>query len=134
MDKIEISATEKTPRIYFNPEQNIFEISGTSTPEDIKGFYYPIIQKVQDYYQYIVEKDHIDDLLDNPFIICFKLVYFNSATAKIVSDILMKSNDFYYKGLNIKIHWYYEPGDDDMKEMGMDLSELIDLPVHYYKL
>jgi len=35
------------------------------------------------------------------------------------------------KDVNIKVYWYFEDGDDDMKEVGEEFSDMISVPFNY---
>ncbi len=61
MQKLLIKKTSTTPEVNFSPDENIFSISGTSSPEDVRAMYYPVIDWT---------KQFVDDVLSeihNPF-------------------------------------------------------------------
>ncbi len=125
MDKINIEKTEKTPNILFDPEKGIFEMKGNSRPEDVRTFYYPVLEALRTYFDQLTEQGKNNIYDDVPFKGIFQLQYFNSSSAKFIADILLLLKEFADKNTNIEIQWYYEEGDDDMKEVGTDLSEMI---------
>ena len=43
MDTIKINSTDDTPRVILDAENDIFEISGMSLPEDVNLFFEPIL-------------------------------------------------------------------------------------------
>ncbi len=47
MQKLNIEQTLLTPGIRFSPDENIFFIRGTSTPEDVRALYYPVIDWIR---------------------------------------------------------------------------------------
>ncbi|PBQ33777.1 nuclear pore complex subunit [Sphingobacteriaceae bacterium] len=121
MQTLNISATEDTPEITFNGEANEFLISGRSLPEDVTTFYKPVFEWLE------VFSD-----TDTPTTTFkFKLEYFNTASSKIILDILMKLEDMMEaKQSKLKIEWYYFESDDDMLEAGEEYKELVEIPFH----
>jgi hypothetical protein len=118
MEPLDIKATNDTPRVVFDPDNDLFEISGRSLPEDVVSFYQPVI-------------DWLDHYKTNPlpkteFI--FKYIYFNTATSKLVQDILFRLEGLRETGHEVNIFWYYEQDDEDMYDMGLEFKENINLP------
>ncbi|MDA3891416.1 MAG: DUF1987 domain-containing protein [Salinivirgaceae bacterium] len=125
-----IEETAATPRIVFDLDENKFELKGCSRPEDVRDFYAPVIKWLNNF------KDSVDDDLRNdhkeqPIVFKFKFDYFNSSSAKFILDILVLINRVHTEGLNIRIDWYFDESDDDMKEVGEELSEVVDFPFEY---
>jgi len=131
MEGLYISAQEKSPKVIFDPEKKIFEMEGNSRPENVREFYYPIIDILRKYFENVIDKGDLESYIEAPFNFTFKLDYFNSASAKFISDILVIIKDFMNEKLIIKVNWYFEDGDDDMKEVGEDFSEMISLPFNF---
>jgi hypothetical protein len=127
MEEIKIEATEKSPRVYFDPENRKFELEGNSRPENVREFFYPIIDKLREYFEDIINNG-VDDNQNNPVKFVFQLEYFNSSSAKFISDILILIGNYHKKGMPVKIYWYFDEGDEDMMEVGEDFSEMIDIP------
>lgn len=118
METIKIIATEDTPNVILDPENNQFEISGRSLPEDVVVFYQPVMQ-------------WLDQLQNNPIRdlnLMIKLEYFNTASSKLILDILLKLEDIFHNGTPVKVTWYYIASDSDMKEAGEEYSEIVGLP------
>jgi len=119
MNPIIISATEDTPGIRLDETQDIFEISGRSLPEDVVKFYKPILDWLDEYAQSPNENTVFD----------FKLSYFNTASSKIILDILMKLETMHDDGKNISIKWHYPSEDEDMMEAGEEYAEIVSVPI-----
>jgi len=116
---LKIEPTHKTPKVYLDPENNAFEISGRSIPEDSVGFYKPVL-------------DWLDEYAKNPLPrteFKFELEYFNTASSKNILEILKKLESIYEQGHDVKIIWYYEEDDEDMEETGEDYKALLSVPV-----
>ena len=129
MKTLVIKQTITTPEITFDYDNNIFNLEGCSRPEDVRSFYYPIIQWLTDL-KNGVENGEIKNNNDIT-VFNFKFDYFNSSSAKFILDILVLINDIHKAGLNIRIDWYFEENDDDMKEVGEELSDVVDFPFEY---
>ncbi len=117
MDIIQLDGTEDTPKIILNKEQELFEISGRSLPEDSAEFYAPILEWLTRY------KDDANS--ETRF--HFKLEYFNTASSKLILDILSVLEDI--EGTIIV--WYYHEDDEDMEEAGEEFSDLVDIDFEF---
>jgi hypothetical protein len=53
----------------------------------------------------------------------FKLEYFNTASSKLILDVLTALEDIE----NAKVAWYFYEDDEDMEEAGEEFSELVDV-------
>lgn len=119
MESIKITATEDTPGIHFDADNDIFEISGRSLPEDVSRFYKPILDWLDEYAQSPNDKTVFD----------FKLSYFNTASSKIILDILMKLEGIHNDGNDITIRWHYPTDDEDMMEAGEEYADIVEVPI-----
>jgi hypothetical protein len=118
METIKIAPTEDTPGVILDPASNQFEISGRSLPEDVVVFYQPVIQWLEE-----LEKSPISGM-----VLSIKLEYFNTASSKLILDILLKLEEIFQNGTQIKVVWNYLSTDSDMKEAGEEYSEIVGLP------
>ena len=80
METIKIQGTEDTPKIILDADNKVLEISGRSLPEDVTAFYEPVLNWLNEY-----SENPNDKTVFN-----FKLTYFNTASSKLLLDILMK--------------------------------------------
>ena len=124
MEEIKLQATEKSPGITFDPRQKKFEMVGNSRPENVRDFYIPVLEKLKENLEEIAQGKTAEE---DPVKFTFKLEYFNSSSAKFISDLLVLIGNYHKKGLPVKIYWYFQEGDEDMMEVGEDFSEMIDL-------
>lgn len=118
MEILDIRATNDTPRVLFDPENEIFEISGRSLPEDVVSFYQPVLDWLDLYKE--------DPNENTEFV--FKYIYFNTATSKLVQDILIKLEQIHESGSSVQILWYFEQDDEDMLDLGEEFEETVDVP------
>ncbi len=117
MEIINNGGTEDTPKVVLDKGNSIFEISGRSLPEDAAEFYEPIINWIE---QYQKQPNPATNFM-------FKLEYFNTASSKLILDVLssLEAID------GIKVIWYYHEDDEDMEEAGQEFSELVDVPFEF---
>ncbi len=115
MENFYLESTPKTPRLSFNNDNGIFEISGRSIPENSIEFYKPLLDWMDQY----VKQATIDTTL------IVKLEYFNTSSSKCLVEIFRKLE----KLSKVKIEWYYDEEDEDMQESGEDFKEIIKIPI-----
>ena len=117
MEILKLEGTEDTPKIMLDKKYGIFEISGRSLPEDSAEFYRPVLEWISNYSK--------DSNASTEFV--FKLEYFNTASSKLILDVLSALEDI--KGM--KIMWYFHEDDEDMEEAGQEFSELVEIPFEF---
>lgn len=118
MDALIIEATDETPRVVLDPANNLFEFAGKSLPEDVTTFYGPVLTWLDQYGESHNEHTVVD----------FKLVYFNTASSKLILDILFKLDELREKGAKISVRWHFQEDDEDMKEAGEEYGDLVEMP------
>lgn len=118
MEIVNIGATDETPKVNFNTGEGIFEMSGKSLPEDVTVFYNPILTWLDGY--------ALEPNSETVFVL--KMDYFNTASSKLILDILLKLEEIHEEHGGIKIEWYYREDDEDMEEAGDEFSDIVDLP------
>ncbi|HEX5169050.1 MAG TPA: DUF1987 domain-containing protein [Cyclobacteriaceae bacterium] len=117
MEILKLEGTEDTPKIMLDKKNGIFEISGRSLPEDSAEFYRPVLEWIGNYSK---EPNGSTEFV-------FKLEYFNTASSKLILDVLSALEDI--KGM--KILWYFHEDDEDMEEAGQEFSELVGIPFEF---
>jgi hypothetical protein len=127
MQKLFIYRTSTTPEVDFSPEDNIFLISGISSPEDVRAMYYPVIEWVVAFVNEIIEEKYKDYKPDYPLKFKADLVYFNSSSAKFLYDIFIELKRLIPLGIPVIVEWFYDEEDIDLKEGGMDIALLAEM-------
>ena len=117
MEIINLEGTEDTPKIILDKGNGIFEISGRSLPEDSAEFYQPVIDWL---------KEYGNDPNDKTIFV-FKLEYFNTASSKLILDVLSALEEVE----NTTVEWYFHEDDEDMEEAGEEFSELVELDFEF---
>ncbi len=124
MDSIFIEPTRVTPLVSFNPEINLLEIKGRSSPENSILFYDQILSLIDDF---IASEN--ESLTVN-----FSFEYFNTSSSKCLFDVFRKLTKLEDEDKELIINWYYEEDDEDMMEAGEDYADLLDLDINFIEL
>ena len=114
MDNLYIEASDCTPAISFNYEQNVLDIRGTSYPENTSSFYVPIFSWLKHYFAQLEEGE---------IGVNIEIVYFNSGSSKVLLDFFDLLDGAAFRGIDITINWMYEEDDIDMLEYGEEFFE-----------
>jgi len=131
MEKLIIEPTGNSPRIVLDPESNAFEFSGESRPENVRKFYLPILEWLE---AYTKDQEKLKDEERAPGLQCqFNFEYFNSTSAKYILDIFKSLNAINALGIDLDIKWLYEEDDEDMLEVGQEMSRMSKLSFEYIK-
>lgn len=104
MQRWAIDAGKHTPRVVIDSDKGVVLIEGRSYPEEGMDFFDPIMMKMR-------------DLLgsDNPVrLVHLRLEYYNSSTAKALTDIFNILRDTAKRGYEVRVRWEYEEDDDSI--------------------
>lgn len=118
METLVINATDETPYVILDKENSSFELSGKSLPEDVSTFYGKVLK-------------WLDAYCESPNSVTefnFKMDYFNTASSKMILDILLKLEELNEGDSEVKINWYYLEDDEDMEEAGEEYAEMVEIP------
>jgi len=118
MQAIKIKGSDDTPSVVLDKENGNFEISGRSLPEDVAAFYEPILEWLDEYSESPLEKTVFN----------FKLEYFNTASSKLLLDVLLKLEDMFDDGKEILVKWHFPDDDEDMEEAGEEYADIVEVP------
>ena len=118
MEPLIIEETKSTPRIEFDQSKGIFQIRGKSLPEDVMHFYKPVL----DWFQKYLENPNPTTILE------IELEYFNTASSKIVFEIIKLLKVPSANGKDVKVHWRHNEDDEDNLEVGQDYASLVKVP------
>jgi len=132
MEKLIIDPTLNTPSVILNPEENRFHFSGESRPEDVRNFYIPILEWLEKYTTDVIAQKADGENSDREF--HFNFEYFNSTSAKYILDLFKILSKFQTEGIKTGVYWHYEEDDEDMLEVGMEMSRMSRLEFEYVKI
>ena len=117
MKALYIKGTDDSPDVILDKDQESFMLSGKSLPENVTIFYDPILEWISEYAKEPLEKT----------IFTINLEYFNTASSKLILDIFMLLEEMSEAGSDVEINWNYADYDEDMKEAGVEYSEMVEL-------
>jgi len=121
MEKFYSAPTDDCPEIILDKESNNFMLSGKSLPEDVTTFYNPVLEWLNEY-----SKSPNEETVMN-----VRLTYFNTASSKLLLDILMILESMSLEGRQVKINWHYPAYDDEMREAGVEYAEMVEVKFEY---
>ena len=121
MEALRIEPTDDCPFVLFDPDNNKFEISGKSLPEDVITFYEPLLDWLEEYKSAPLDKTVFD----------FKLIYFNTASSKMILDVLLVLEEIKEEGKDILIKWHSLSNDEDMQEAGEEYADMVEIDFEY---
>lgn len=118
MEPLLYGATEETPGINFDKQNNKFLMFGRSFPEESKKFFFQILLWLEEYAKSPNEKTIFE----------FRLDYYNSSTSTVILEMLYILEKIQKKGKEIKIIWNYNEIDDDMLDAGKEYAKMVTIP------
>jgi len=118
MKAIRIEEVGYTPGIVLDAKKGIFEITGKACPEDAIEFYQPILDWLEVY-----KKEPNQETIFE-----FKLSYYNTASSKVLLNIMQRLEDIRKTGADVKIKWFYYEDDEELQNAGEDFAEMIKVP------
>lgn len=125
MELLHIEPTEFTPGINFDPETMVFDIYGFSRPENVVGFYKPLIVWLDEFNDEVLQPTpDMHRMLE----INITLTYFNSASSKFLLDMLLLFIRMNTGNCKVRVKWFYDEDDDEILESGEELSDMLGFP------
>lgn len=118
-----LSPEKNTPEIILDPV-GIIRIRGRSIHENAADFFKPVEDWISSYVLSPADITSVDISLD----------YFNSASAKILINLLQKVTHVTLRHKKFVINWYYEDGDEDILERGEYFASVLDVPFNFIKI
>ena len=114
MNAFRVPATKSSPEIDFDPEQNIFRITGESYPENCWAFYKPMFKWLDDYFAK-VKPGRMEFELE--------ILYFNSSSSKTFMDFFDLLEEQADEGSDIVVRWRYHEENETAMECGEEFME-----------
>ncbi|MGE4288992.1 MAG: DUF1987 domain-containing protein [Salinivirgaceae bacterium] len=118
MEAKRLAGTDESPEVILDKSTNEFKFMGKSLPEDVKEFYTPILNWIE---EYVVEPN-------DETVVEFNMEYFNSASSKQILDILERFAMVTEKGKKITVKWHYMEDDEDMEDAGESYADIVQVP------
>lgn len=119
MEALKILANDSCPAVNFDTKHEKFEIRGNSMPENARSFYEPVIGWLD---KYAESPNPVTEII-------FQMDILNTSSTKFFIDIFKKINKIIDSGnSDVNIVWYYNYGDDDIQEVGVEFKEFVKAP------
>ena len=118
MKKLTIEGAEDNPQVILDADNKYMEISGRSLPEDVNTFYEPVLAWLEEYSRSPADVT----------VFTFRLTYFNTASSKVILDILTLFEEMIEAGHQVKVRWLYPDDDEDMMEAGEEYADMVEVP------
>jgi hypothetical protein len=113
MDRIQLAATDRSPRVDFDFATGHLSLQGESYPEDAAAFFGPLLQALRTY---------LADTSATPIVFEVGLAYFNSSSAKALMNLFMPLEDAAEGGRSVTVRWRFADGDETIEEAGEDFA------------
>jgi hypothetical protein len=113
MERFEITAGTKTPKIVLDATTGELVFEGRSNPENANTLYEPVIRWLERYVEEPAERTHLK----------LNLELFNTSSSKYILEVLKKIRYLADKGHPFNVTWYYE--DDDLEML--DTAEAFEM-------
>ena len=121
MEALRKDPTDDCPLVVFDKDSGKFEISGKSLPEDVISFYQPLLDWLEEYKSSPLDKTEFN----------FKLMYFNTASSKLLLDILLVLEEIKEAGKDVLVKWHSLSNDEDMQEAGEEYADMVEIDFEY---
>ncbi|MDK2979085.1 MAG: hypothetical protein PWP52_1799 [Bacteroidales bacterium] len=129
MNSLKIEGTTFTPEINFDIDNNTLSFLKVSKPANAIEFYQPVFEFLDNF-----ENEKVKAKVVQELIIDFKFDYFNTATAKVIYELLAKFKRIKKQGVDIIIKWFYHEEDEDLLEEGQMMAEAVGLDFKFITL
>lgn len=110
--------TKDTPYVRLSVEECSMEIKGNSYAEGLQDLYNQILDWIDKEVPY----------LKNELNCIFYFNILSSMSMKNIIVIFTRLNEYFKKGVKIRIKWYYDGEDEDNVDTAHDLTGFIDIP------
>jgi hypothetical protein len=119
--RILIKNRSDSPYVLLDSNEGFGEITGKSFPPDVTEFYTPLIEWFE-FFKLEIRQE---------FELNIKLDYINTASLKVLMDLMYKIEEVVNEGKKFVIKWYYPDDDSEMREIGEEFDRLIDVEFEY---
>ncbi len=131
MEVLKIKGTNVSPEVNFDHIAMTFEMAGYSRPENVRDFFLPVLSWLE---EFVNELAQTKPSISKPIAFNFRMIYFNSSSAKFLFDMINRINAIHKMKVPVMINWYFDEEDEELKEAGEELSEMADFPFSYYEI
>ena len=117
-----INSGKDTLNVACHYESGLIELKGISYPEDAAEFFNPIFEWLETYIEQV----------GGAIVMNLRINYLNTSSTKCLFDIIDRMEEYYINNNDnnnkVQVNWYYEEDDEDIKEVGLEFQEDMQLP------
>jgi hypothetical protein len=118
MNDLILNPSRDTLSIICNYQTGMIELEGISYPQDAADFFNPIYEWLEIYIEQV----------GGSITLNLRINYLNTSSTKCLFDFIDRLEEYYKEGKEVKINWYYEQDDEDIRETGLEFQEDMELP------
>ncbi|MFW5658666.1 MAG: DUF1987 domain-containing protein [Bacteroidota bacterium] len=122
---LNIPATHDTPELVFSAEKGYLTIMGNACGTEMADFFKPVLDATK---RYLRESDSA------PIKVIFRMENVNTSATKYMMMLLNSISTHANPQREIELRWIYPSGDADLRELGEDLAEELELPMRMQAL
>jgi len=111
MEDLNIERTDQSLEVRFDNTGELL-ISGISTPDNVTNFYTPLFNWLKEFSKTNPERIKLEMFID----------YLNTSSTRVIIEFLIMFSELKSKGTELNIIWKYEEDDEDMLELGEEIS------------
>ena len=115
---LKIEATEKTPKIEYNPSTCELLMEGICIPEQTHDFFKPVLNFI----------NSLESTPPKNFQLTTNLHFFNTGSARYILEVMKNARKLKDKGVDVKFKWQYNEEDEDIEEAGRSYSFILNEP------
>jgi len=112
-----IPPTKKTPLVEIDLNAGYFLLKGRSIPKHASSFYYPILERIEDYIKQPQPKTTA----------IFFMEYLDSASSRLILSIIQRLKKVETQKMQLQVEWHYMEDDEDIYDTGETYEELSNL-------
>jgi hypothetical protein len=120
LDSLNIAASDLVPKVSFDMDQDFFEISKRSLPENSLEFYQPIISWL---HEYSLSPKPVSNFV-------FHFEFISTSSVKQVMKLMFVIEEISKKN-KVHVLWNYDKGDKHMQRTGELLEKLVKLKFQF---
>ncbi len=113
-------AKNDVPELLIDEEKHYIRVSGSSYPEDI----------IEVYGDFLLDLSNIKIEPNSELICDFRFDILSSTTMRILHEIFTLFENYLEAGKEIVVNWFYDPDDEDMKDIGLTFAEILNLKIN----
>ncbi|MCH9697620.1 MAG: DUF1987 domain-containing protein [Gammaproteobacteria bacterium] len=118
MNDLMISAGKDTLGVSCDYSTGLIEMEGISYPEDAAEFFNPVFEWIDSYIEHV----------KGPIEMNLRISYLNTSSTKCLFDVIDRIEEYYKQNNSVQVNWYHEEDDEDIREIGLEFKDDMDLP------